>query len=79
MTRRAPCGYREPEGPVHPLSPNGMVRTAVCEGGRLVIRGNGVDSYTDGTMFIGGRNCPRCDEADRVEAILSDEGEETRV
>lgn len=58
----APCGHSEPEtNYCDPDTGEPKSRTAKCEGrGRLVIRGNGLDSFTDGTIFISSRACPKC-------------------
>lgn len=58
---RQPCGYSEPESNWRDPD-TGKHRTARCEGGRLVVRGNGLGSFTDGGMFITARICPRCKE-----------------
>lgn len=54
-----PCGYWEAESNYREPG-TGAHRTAKCEGGRLVIRGNGIDSTTDGNIFITSRPCPQC-------------------
>lgn len=59
-----PCGYTELESDYRdPDTKELKSRTAKCEGnGRLVIRGNGLDSFTDGNIFIQARSCPKCRE-----------------
>ena len=54
-----PCGHSEPESDYRDPD-TGAHRTARCEGGWLVVRGNGHDSTTDGHMFISSRRCPKC-------------------
>lgn len=57
-----PCGHAEPESDYRDPE-TGAHRTARCEGdGRLVVRGTGHDSVTDGHMFISARKCPKCGE-----------------
>jgi hypothetical protein len=58
---RQPCGHTEPESDYRDPD-TGKHRTARCEGGRLVVRGNGRDSVTDGTTFLSARPCPHCAE-----------------
>ena len=55
------CGYVEPESEWRDPD-TGEHRLARCEGGKLVVRGNGLDSKTDGSMWISTRECPRCAE-----------------
>jgi len=53
------CGHSEPESTWSDPD-TGAHRTAHCEFGRLVSRGNGLDSFTDGTIFMTSRWCPVC-------------------
>ncbi len=64
----SPCGYTEPESDYRDID-TGAHRTAKCEGGRLVVRGNLLDSVTDGTQFISSRPCPKCNAAIIPEAV----------
>lgn len=57
----APCGHSEPESDYRDPD-TGAHRTAFCEGGRLVVRGTGNDSVTNGSVFITGRACSQCAE-----------------
>lgn len=57
------CGHSEPES-FYRDPENGKHRTAQCEKGMLVVRGNGIDSVTNGSMFISSRPCPVCNNDD---------------
>lgn len=59
IVRLIPCGYSEPESNWRDHD-TGAHRTAYCEGGKLVVRGNYIDSFTNGSHFISARKCPRC-------------------
>lgn len=54
-----PCGHSEPESSYRDPHTSAH-RTARCHGALLVVKGNGRDSVTDGSIWISTRPCPKC-------------------